>query len=48
MGPFDSDQIADLVSIYIFYTLGRIINLNNIGDGLISIPTSTDPLHQKY
>ena len=51
MGSFNSSQIADLVSIYIFDTLGRIIDLNNIGlyqiDGLISIPNSNGPLSSK-
>ena len=31
MGSFDSAQIADLVGIYILDTLGRFLNLNNVG-----------------
>ena len=48
---FDSAQIADLVGIYILDTLGRFLNLDNIGiyrdDRLISIPNRNGPLTSK-
>ena len=31
MGAYDSAQIADLIRIYILDTLGRIVNLEQIG-----------------
>ena len=31
MRSFDSAQIADLVGIYILDTLGRFLNLSNVG-----------------
>ena len=47
MGSFDSSQIANL-GIYILDTLGRFLDLKNIGpytdDGLISVPNSNGPL----
>ena len=51
MGSFDSSQIADFRGIYILDTLGRFLNLNNVGiyrdDGLISTPNSTGSLTSK-
>ena len=47
IGSFDSAQNTDLVGIYILDTLGRFLNLSNIGiyrdDGLIFIPNSNGP-----
>ena len=47
MGAYDPTQIADLVGIYIFDTLRRIIDPKKIGlhryDGLIVIPESNGP-----
>ena len=51
MESFDSTQITDFVGICILDTLGRFLNLNNVGtyrdDGLISIPNSNGPLTSK-
>ena len=51
MWSFDSTQIADFVGIYIYYTLSRILNLNNVrtyrDDGLISVPYRNGPLTSK-
>ena len=47
MGAYDSAQVADLVGIYIIDTLGRIVNLEQVGlyrdDGIIYIPESNGP-----
>ena len=47
MGAYDSAQVADLVGIYILDTLGRIVNLQQVGlyrdDGIIYIPDSNGP-----
>ena len=52
MGSFDFAPIADLVEINILDTLGRLLNLDNVGiyrdDGLISIPNSHKSQHLKY
>ena len=44
MGAYDSVQIADLIRIYIFDTLGRIVNWELVGlyqdDSIIFIPDS--------
>ena len=47
MGAYDSAQVADLAGIYILDTLGRIVNLEQVGlyrdDGIIYIPDSNGP-----
>ena len=47
MWAYDSAQVADLVGIYILDTLGRIVNLEQVGlyrdDGIIYIPDSNGP-----
>ena len=47
MGAYDSAQVADLEGIYILDTLGRIVNLKQVGlcrvDGFIYIPESNGP-----
>ena len=47
MGAYDSAQVANLVVIYILDTLGRIVNLEQVGlyrcDGIIFIPDSNGP-----
>ena len=47
MGAYDSAQVADLVGIYIRDTLGRIVNLKQVGlygdDGIFYIPESNGP-----
>ena len=47
MGGYNSAQIADLVGLYIFNTLIRIIDLIQIGlyhdDGILYIPKSDGP-----
>ena len=47
MGAYDSAQVADLIGIYILDTLGRIINLEQVGlyrdDGIIFIPDNNGP-----
>ena len=47
MGAYVSAQVADLVGIYILDTLGRIVNLEQVGlyrdDGIIYIPDSNGP-----
>ena len=44
IGAYDSAQVADLIGIYILDTLGRIVNLEQMGlyryDRIISIPDS--------
>ena len=44
MGAYDSAHVVDLIGIYILDTLGRIINLEQVGlyrdDGIIFIPDS--------
>ena len=55
LGVRTSAQIADLVEIYIQDTLGRIVNLEQVGlyrdDGIIYIPESNGPktssIHKK-
>ena len=47
MGAYDSAQVANLVGIYILDTLGRIINLEQVGvywdNGIIYTPDSNGP-----
>ena len=47
MGAYDSAQVANLVGIYILDTLGRIVNLEQVGlyrdYGIIYIPESNGP-----
>ena len=47
MGSYDSAQIADLVRLYILYTLSRIVSPGHIAlyhnDRLIYIPKSDGP-----
>ena len=44
MGAYDSTQVADVIGIYILDTLGRLVNLEQVGlyrdDGIIFIPDS--------
>ena len=55
MGAYDSAPIGDLIGIYILITLGKIIDLKQVGlysnDGLIFIPDSngskTSKIHKK-
>ena len=56
MGAYNSALIADLIGIYILETLGRIVNLEQMGpyrdDGIIFIPSSNVPetskVHDKF
>ena len=51
MGAYDLAQVADLIGIYILYTLGRIVNLEQVelyqDDGIIFIPDSNSPKTSK-
>ena len=51
MGAYDSAQVADLIEIYILDTLGRIVNLEQVGlfrdDRLNFIPNSNGPKTSK-
>ena len=51
MGSYDSAQVADLIRIYILDTLGRIVNIEQVGlyqgDGIIFIPSSNGPYTSK-
>ena len=51
IGAYDSAQLANLIGIYILDTLGRIVNLEQMGlqwnDGIIFISSSNGPKTSK-
>ena len=51
MKAYDSDQVADLIGFYILDTLGRIVNLGQVGlyriDRIIFIPDINSPMTSK-